>query len=66
MLTVKVSGMTCGHCVTAATRAVNAVPMVESVEVDLTRGEVVVGGHPDAASVRAAIVDEGYEVQAVG
>ncbi|MHB1304728.1 MAG: cation transporter [Acidiphilium sp.] len=64
MLTLKVSGMTCGHCVAAVTKAVNAVPMVEGVKVDLERGEVTVAGHPDAAAVRDAIVEEGYEVQA--
>ncbi|MBW4025271.1 MAG: heavy-metal-associated domain-containing protein [Proteobacteria bacterium] len=35
MLASKVSGMTCGHCVTAVTKAVNTVPLVESVKVDL-------------------------------
>ncbi|MCW8309478.1 cation transporter [Acidiphilium sp. PA] len=64
MPTLKVSGMTCGHCVAAVTRAVNTVPMVEGVKVDLERGEVMVDGHPDAAAVRTAIVDEGYEVRA--
>ncbi|MBW4035362.1 MAG: heavy-metal-associated domain-containing protein [Proteobacteria bacterium] len=64
MLTLKVSGMTCGHCVAAVTKAVNTVPLVESVKVDLQRGEVVVGGSPDAVAVRNAIVEEGYEVQA--
>ncbi len=64
MLTLKVSGMTCGHCVAAVTKAVNTVPMVEGVKVDLERGEVMVAGHPDAVAVRDAIVEEGYRVQA--
>lgn len=64
MLTLKVSGMTCGHCVAAVTKAVNTVPLVESVKVDLERGEVLVGGGPDAGAVRKAIIDEGYEVRA--
>lgn len=64
MLTLKVSGMTCGHCVAAVTRAVNTVPEVESVKVDLTRGEVTVTGHPEINALRAAIVNQGYEVQA--
>ncbi|HEX2943317.1 MAG TPA: cation transporter, partial [Rhodopila sp.] len=62
MLTLKVSGMTCGHCVAAVTRAVQAVPSVERVAVSLERGEVTVEGHPDEGAVREAIVEEGYEV----
>jgi copper chaperone len=64
MLTLKVSGMTCGHCVSAVTRVVRAVPSVEDVAVDLARGEVTVRGNPDERAVRQAIVEEGYEVQA--
>jgi copper chaperone len=64
MLNLKVSGMTCGHCVAAVTKAVQAVPLVESIAVDLQRGEVTVGGNPDARAVRQAIADEGYDVLA--
>lgn len=64
MMLLKVSGMTCGHCVAAVTRAVRAIPAVEAVSVDLERGEVAVQGHPDAAAVREAITAEGYEVRA--
>jgi len=64
MLNLTVSGMTCGHCVSAVTKAVKAVPGAEDVAVDLARGEVKVGGNPDSGAVRAAIADEGYEVGA--
>jgi copper chaperone len=64
MLHLKVSGMTCGHCVSAVSRAVRAVPGAEDVAVDLDRGEVTVQGNPDPSAVRAAIAEEGYEVQA--
>jgi copper chaperone CopZ len=64
MLLLKVSAMTCGHCVAAVTRAVKALPSVERVVVDLDRGEVTVEGHPDERAVREAIVEEGYEVRA--
>jgi copper chaperone len=63
MLVLKVSGMTCGHCVATVTRAVKSVPSVEGVTVNLDRGEVTVEGNPDERSVREAIVEEGYEVQ---
>ena len=61
---LKVSGMTCEHCVAAVTKAVKAVPAVKDVLVDLASGEVTVSGSPDAHAVRAAITDEGYEVLA--
>jgi copper chaperone len=63
MLKLKVSGMTCGHCVSAVSKAVRSIPSVEDVAVDLERGEVTVHGNPDPGAVRAAITDEGYEVQ---
>jgi len=63
MLLLKVSGMTCAHCVAAVTRAVQAVPSVERVAVNLEKGEVAVHGHPDEQAVREAIAEEGYEVR---
>jgi copper chaperone len=55
-----VGGMTCGHCVKAVTKAVDALPGVERVEVDLAAGRVTVAGTADAALVRKAIETEGY------
>ncbi|HYH21587.1 MAG TPA: cation transporter [Azospirillum sp.] len=62
MLTLKVNGMTCGHCAQAVTKAVEALPAVERALVDLKAGEVAVEGQADADAVRKAIVDAGYEV----
>jgi copper chaperone len=59
---LKVSGMTCQHCVSAITRAVQRIPAITDVAVDLDRGEVTVSGNPDVRAVRAAIAEEGYEV----
>ena len=64
MLHLKVSGMTCEHCVSAVTQAVRAVPGAGDVAVNLDRGEVTVAGDPDLGAVRAAIAEEGYEVEA--
>ena len=63
MLRLKVSGMTCEHCVSAVMRAVKALPNVEDVAVDLSRGEVAVSGTPEECAVREAVAEEGYEVQ---
>ena len=63
MINLKVSGMTCRHCVSAVTRAVKAVPSVAEVKVDFKSGEVTVLGSPDEQAVRAAIAEEGYEIR---
>lgn len=64
MIRLKVSGMTCEHCVRAITQAVKALPGVEGVSVDLARGDVTVTGTPSERAVRDAIAEEGYTVQA--
>jgi len=61
---LKVTGMTCGHCVAAVTRAVKDVPAVQDVSVDLKQGLVTVTGQADEHAVRAAIIKEGYEIAA--
>lgn len=63
MLKLKVDGMTCGHCVQAVTKAVEAVPAVGHVLVDLKAGEVSVEGGADEAAVRRAIEEAGYDVR---
>jgi copper chaperone len=37
---IKVKGMSCGHCAAAITRALEALPGVSQVEVDLAGGRV--------------------------
>ncbi|MER7576783.1 cation transporter [Streptomyces sp. NPDC126514] len=59
-----VSGMTCGHCKEAITKAVGAVDGVSRVEVDLDSGQITVVSAADLDDqVIADAVDEaGYEV----
>ena len=61
-MTLKVQGMSCQHCVAAVKKALSAVPGVTSVEVDLDKETVTVEGIADAAQVKAAIEDAGYDV----
>ena len=63
MLKLKVTGMTCGHCAQAVTKAVEAVPSVTRALVDLTAGEVSVDGTAEEKAVRQAIEEAGYKVQ---
>jgi copper chaperone len=57
-----VSGMTCGHCVSAVTAEVRALPGVTDVAVELESGRLTVTAEPDLAEADlAAAVDEaGY------
>ncbi|WP_233491629.1 heavy-metal-associated domain-containing protein [Blastococcus sp. TBT05-19] len=59
-----VTGMTCGHCVTAVTEEVSSVPGVTAVDVDLASGALTVTSEQpvDESAVRAAVEEAGYEV----
>ena len=62
--TYTVTGMTCGHCVSAVTEEVTQVPGVTSVDVDLATGRLTVtsDGPVDDDAVRAAVDEAGYEL----
>lgn len=55
-----VDGMTCGHCVRAITRAVQALDPAAQVAVDLDARSVDVQADLPAEQVAAAIVAAGY------
>ena len=55
--------MGCGHCASAVTKAVKAIPPVRDHH-DLERGEVSVRGNPDEQAGREAIAGEGHAAQA--
>jgi copper chaperone len=62
--TYTVVGMTCGHCVSAVTEEVTAVPGVTAVDVDLDSGRLTVTSDApvDEGAVRAAVDEAGYEL----
>ena len=59
-----ITGMTCQHCVSAVTQEVGGLDGVTDVEVDLDSGRLRVTstGPLDAAAVRAAVDEAGYEI----
>ena len=59
-----VTGMTCQHCVNAVTNEVDGIDGVTGVDVDLDSGRVSVRSEQpvDAAAVRAAVDEAGYEL----
>lgn len=60
-----VPDMSCGHCVSAITQAVQQAAPGAQVTADLSSKRVSVQGAPSMEPVRAAIVDAGYEVQVI-
>ena len=62
--TVRVEGMTCGHCARAVQSELSAVDGVSGVEVDLGTGLVTVRsiGAIAAEAVLAAVDEAGYRV----
>ncbi|ANH74737.1 heavy-metal-associated domain protein [Ralstonia insidiosa] len=65
MATFSVEGMSCGHCVSAVTRAVQQVDAAASVQVDLSTQTVAVTSGAATDAVKAAIEQAGYPVKAV-
>lgn len=64
---IKVDGMTCGSCVASVSKALNRVPGVHDVEVDLGSGIVSIRGEHAAHQVPelvAALGEAGYEAAA--
>jgi copper chaperone len=64
LVELKVSGMSCQHCVKAVTQAVQALDDQAKVTVDLSSGLVSVSSTANLEQVKAAIAEEGYEVAA--
>jgi len=67
MTTISVKGMSCNHCVMSVTKALEAIPGVSSVKVDLLSGrasfeEAGPGAPVDLAVVKKAIEKIGFEV----
>ena len=65
MTTFSVEGMSCGHCVSAVTRAVQQVDAAASVQVYLSKQTVAVTSGAATDAVKAAIEQAGYPVKAV-
>ncbi|SHI35561.1 heavy-metal-associated domain-containing protein [Wenxinia saemankumensis] len=60
MLNLHVTGMTCGHCEAAVTRAIHSVDPLAEVTVNRAAERVTVDSPADPEAVRRAIEDEGY------
>lgn len=55
-----ITGMTCNHCVARTSKALEAVPGVESVAVTLEPGGAIIKGDADADALLASVKEAGY------
>jgi copper chaperone len=64
IMTVKIKGMSCNHCVMAVTKALNGIEGIKNVKVDLAKGEATFDNEKpiDAKVIKDAIEKAGYEV----
>ena len=62
MHTVTIQGMSCQHCVASVTKALQAIPGIGQVKVDLTKGEANYVGKIDPNVVKKAITAIGFTV----
>lgn len=66
MTTTLHSGITCGHCEMSGRKAPEAGPGVSRVvTVSKDRGEAVIEGSTFVEVLKAAVVEEGYQIGAV-
>lgn len=63
MQILKVTGMSCGHCVRAITQAVQALDGAAEVQVDLAAGEVRVASRLNLEQLLQAVREEGYAAE---
>jgi copper chaperone len=62
--TFTVTGMTCGHCEKAVSRAVKQLDPQAEVNIDRAANQVVVQSEQPREALAAAIAEEGYAVAA--
>jgi copper chaperone len=62
---IRVSGMSCGHCLNAVNRAISSVPGVQVKSVRIGQAEVKVTDPAATDRVKVAIEEAGYRVEAI-
>ncbi|AGF78822.1 copper chaperone [Desulfocapsa sulfexigens DSM 10523] len=62
MTTVSIKGMSCPHCVASVTKALQAIPGISNIEVNLEKNEATYRGDVSKDVVKEAIAGIGFEV----
>jgi copper chaperone len=63
-MTLKIDGMTCGHCQKAVQEALENVPGTQNILVDLQNGIATLESTVPVEQLIAAVVEEGYQASA--
>ncbi|WP_434778647.1 heavy-metal-associated domain-containing protein [Neisseria sp. Ec49-e6-T10] len=66
--TLKITGMTCGHCVAAVKRTLDQIDGVQNTEVSLTPSEAKISFDPNKTNINTlinAITEEGYAAEQI-
>jgi copper chaperone len=63
---IKIQGMNCQHCVMSVSKALNSIPGLTNVRVDLVTGEASFENTQNVSrdKIRQAVEDAGYKVVA--
>jgi len=61
---IKIQGMTCQHCVMSVSKALNSIPGLKSLRVNLVTGEATFENTQNVSpgKIRQAVEDAGYKV----
>jgi len=62
MAIVSIKGMSCQHCVASTKKALEGIPGISNVEVNLEKGEASYDGNVDLETLKEAITKIGFEV----
>ena len=62
MATVSIKGMSCQHCVASTKKALEAIPGISNVDVNLEKAEANYDGDVDVSILKEAIQKIGFEV----
>jgi copper chaperone len=62
MITIKIKGMSCQHCVNSTRKALEAVPGISNIQIDLAKGEATFDGEVNLQTAKDAIAKIGFEV----
>lgn len=65
-VTVTVTGMSCGHCVSSIREEVGGIPGVTGVNVNLANGKVTIDSEDpvDPDAIKSAVEEAGYRLAA--
>jgi len=62
MTTLKIKGMSCQHCVNSTRKALETVPGITNVRIDLAKGEATFDGELDLQAAKEAVTRIGFEI----